>query len=434
MLRRRGILFSGFYAVFHYLHSIVAFGIVCRGHFVAAFVIVPESRRISICTMKEEKKEDACVKVMSSSPCFSMGIIADIQFADIPDGHSYSGQPRYYRHSLEVARYAFEQFQESKVGLVVNLGDIIDGKAQAMHEHGGEKLGDEHDPGHYSLDLVLDALSVYTHGPILHSYGNHCLYNLDRQTLNERLGIPFQVENDGEAEWVGYYSHRIEMLGNGKSSLSSMRLIFLDAYDVAMMQRCPETSRKHQEAVEILKQNNPYNFADGNINSPEGLDGLQRRFVAFNGALGTRQLEWLRKELEHSRRANEKVIIMSHNPIHPDSSSPICLIWNFDEVLGILRDFSDVVVASFSGHAHKGGYVRDLESGIHFRVFEAVLESQPEKTFAVIDFCRGLGNDSENAADEKSRLVVRGFGNCESAVYDFDHTAQTGRSDSSSVE
>jgi len=32
-------------------------------------------------------------------------------------------------------------------------------------------------------------------------------------------------------------------------------------------------------------------------------------------------------------------------------------------------------MASFAGHAHRGGYAIDKKSGIHFRVFESVLET-----------------------------------------------------------
>jgi manganese-dependent ADP-ribose/CDP-alcohol diphosphatase len=287
---------------------------------------------------------------------------------------------------------------------------------------------------------VLDALSVYTHGPILHSYGNHCLYNLDRPTLQQRLGIPFRqepneygkdavpnkatttVESPLEAtkeEWVGYYTHKIQ----------TMRLVFLDGYDIAMMQRCPQTSWKYQQAVTILQQNNPHNFAEGNWNSPDGLHGLQRRFVAFNGAIGPTQLQWFRETLQTARQEQETVIVLSHNPIHPESSNPICLLWNYEQVLDILREYSDVVVACLAGHAHRGGYVRDSISGIHFRVFEAALENRPEKTYAIIHVHCHQHNDDDGDSEEEEeevvrsgKLIVQGFGNCESAVYDFDHT------------
>ena len=215
--------------------------------------------------------EESSSENNDSSPLlFSAGLVADIQYAPIPDGHSFSGSPRYYRHALQAARHAAQHFEREKVELVLNLGDLVDGKCQDVEEHGGVALPDE-DPGHYAADQVLDALSEYQHGPVLHVYGNHCLYNLNRHELQSKLGIPFQKEPCGDL--VGYSAHTVE----------SIRFIVLDSYDVAKMQRCEQSSQKYQAAHAILEKNNP-NHAT-NENSPEGLDGLERRFVAFNGAV-----------------------------------------------------------------------------------------------------------------------------------------------------
>lgn len=74
-----------------------------------------------------------------------------------------------------------------------------------------------------------------------------------------------------------------------------------------------------------------------------------------------------------------------------------------------MRSYKDVILASFSGHAHKGGYVRDEESGIHFRTLEAVLESpDPIRTYGIVEVW----------AD---RMIVKGSGDCVSDVYDLDH-------------
>ena len=331
----------------------------------------------------------------SGNPRFSFGVIADIQYAPIPDGFSYGGVPRYYRHALEAAKHAAQHFQEDQVSLVLNLGDIIDGKCQDIEAHGGDKLPEGTDPGIAAVDDVMNYLSKYTHGPIIHTYGNHELYNLDRASLGERLGIPFVKEPCGDL--VGYRSH----------VHNAVRFVVLDTYDIAMMRRCPESSRKHKLASQIMASNNP-NFP-ALENSPEGLTGVMKRFVAFNGAIDTPQLEWLQETLQEARKMGEKVIVLSHQPILPGSSSPVCLVWNYKEVLAVLREYSDVVVVSLSGHAHKGGYKRD-KSGIHFRVIEAALESpHPIKTYGLVDVY-------------DDRLVIRGFGECTSAVYDFHHT------------
>lgn len=170
----------------------------------------------------------------------------------------------------------------------------------------------------------------------------------------------------------------------------------------------------HQAAKgnEVLEKHNP-NYPHTK-NSPEGLEGVQKRFVAFNGGVDEPQMGWLRMSLEEAKREEQRVIIISHQPILPESSSPVCLTWNYDEVLGLLREYKCTVAASFSGHAHRDGYKRDDVSGIHFRVFEAALESNdPVKTYAFFDV-------------HVDRLEIRGEGDCTSAIYDLNHLSATG--------
>lgn len=343
-------------------------------------------------------------------PLMKIGVIADIQYAPIPDGHSYNGKARYYRHSLVAARHAAEHFQREKVDLVVNLGDIIDGKCQTIDEHWRKRMYSDNDedivvdlqryqqgdPGHCAVDDVVEALSVYD-GKILHTYGNHELYNLSREDIGKKLNIPFVKEKCGDL--VGYYAH--------DSPCKSIKFVVLDSYDIAIMQRCPNTSTKRKKAVKILQENNP-NFPEFE-NSPQGLSGMKKRFVAFNGGLDEPQLSWLRQTLQEARKCQQKVVILSHQPILPETSSPVCLMWNYDQVLRILRDFKDTVAASLSGHAHTCGYVRDAESGIHFRVFSAALESQdPIKTYGFMYVY-------------EDRLEIHGEGDCVSDIYMLDH-------------
>jgi manganese-dependent ADP-ribose/CDP-alcohol diphosphatase len=271
--------------------------------------------------------------------------------------------------------------------LLINLGDIIDGKCAAA-EH-GEK----------AIDNVLEALSEYTHGRILHTYGNHELYVHGREEIFQKLNIPFVIE-DTTSELVGYYSF----------VTNKIRFIVLDSYDIALMGRCPETSLKRREAVQWLSVNNPK--YPNEENSPKGLNGLKKRFVAFNGAVGTVQVQWLQETLRTENSNYERVIVLSHQPILPGSSSPLCLMWNFNDVLRVLRQYRCTIMASFAGHAHRGGYARDEQSGIHFRVFESVLETpRPYMTYGFVDI-------------HEDFMQVRGIGECISAVYDFSHMAQ----------
>uniref|UniRef100_A0A7S3QHI5 Calcineurin-like phosphoesterase domain-containing protein n=1 Tax=Chaetoceros debilis TaxID=122233 RepID=A0A7S3QHI5_9STRA len=387
--------------------------------------------------------EEEIPSAPTSSPLLTFGVLADIQYAPIPDGKSFGGQPRYYRHSLKAAHHAAKHFsrEEENVALVVNLGDIIDGKCQEVEElclaeregevgavataTGGEsdelKKQTQDDstqhssgcPGSSAVDDVVEALSPYK-GRILHTYGNHELYNLSRKEIGEKLQIPFVKEPCGDL--VGYYSFSsssssrdgIENSKDGNDGDEChVQFVVLDTYDIAMMQRCPTTSRKRQLAMKILEENNP-NYPQEE-NSPVGLEGVQKRFVAFNGGIDVPQLTWLRETLAQAQRDNKLVIILSHQPILPSSSSPVCLVWNYQDVLDIMREYKGTVAAAFAGHAHRGGYKRDEESGIHFRIFEATLESNdPIKTYGFVDV-------------HEDCLVVRGEGDCRSAVYSLDH-------------
>ena len=349
---------------------------------------------VAISFMTSKERQPSSKTTLNNSriePKFTVGVIADIQYAPIPDGTSYAGIPRFYQHALVGARIAADYFQSQKVSLVLNLGDTIDGKCQMIEQEGGQPL--DNDPGVECLGHVLEALSPYQHGPMLHTYGNHELYNLNREQIGTMMGIPFVVED--EDELVGYQSY----------SHNGIRFIILDTMDISFMR--PEGSRKRRLADAILTKENP-NFPAVE-NSPQGLEGNQKRFVAFNGAVDKPQLQWLRTTLQEARDENEKVVLMSHQPILPDSCSPVTLVWNYDDVLTVLRDFSDVVVLSLAGHAHKGGYKRDDQSGIHFRVVEAVLETpSPDCTYCTLD-----------VYDDKIHL--QGYGECRSATYDFEH-------------
>lgn len=126
--------------------------------------------------------------------------------------------------------------------------------------------------------------------------------------------------------------------------------------------------------------------------------------------MGKHQLNWLSQTLQQSRINKEKVFIVSHQPILPGSTSSVGLMWNYEQVLDIIRHYNDVIIACFAGHAHKGGYKRDDEySGIHFHVLEAVLETNaPLHTFCVMEVF-------------EEKVVLQGFGDCTSACYEFDH-------------
>ena len=72
-------------------------------------------------------------------------------------------------------------------------------------------------------------------------------------------------------------------------------------------------------------------------NAPENMEGLQRRFVKFGGKVSSGQLAWLRGQLQGAAAEGQRVLVCSHQPLHPDSvlGNHTTLCWNYDEVLAL---------------------------------------------------------------------------------------------------
>lgn len=288
----------------------------------------------------------------SKRAALRIGVISDIQYADVDDGFSVQGVPRYYRGSIEVTDRAVAAWLEQCVDCAIHLGDILD--IHQPRERSSE-----------ALDKVLTHLSKLNK-PMKHIIGNHCLYNLPRAVLNARLGINSQgIE-------TSYYSW---------SPHANWRFIVLDTFDLSIW-GWSKDHPKHGEAVEILARRNP----NPDKNDTSGLQGYDKRFVAFGGGVSQQQLMWLRHELLEARQHGQRVVIWGHVPLCPGTAPHTCLVWNYQEVLAELhRAGSGVVVATLSGHTHRNGYVQD-EHGIHHLVLPGVVEAPPGRdAFGVLE-------------------------------------------------
>lgn len=93
-----------------------------------------------------------------------------------------------------------------------------------------------------------------------------------------------------------------------------------------------------------------------------------------------------------------------HLPIHPHSTDPICLAWNFDELLAIIRSHSSVV-CYMAGHDHDGGYCRDKDTGVHHLTLEGVIETPSDS------------NAFGTVSVYKDRMVLKGKGRLRDRVF-----------------
>lgn len=285
-----------------------------------------------------------------NQPLFSFGVITDVQYADIPDGRSFLGVPRYYRNSILVLQRAVQKWNNHQnISFSLNLGDIVDGYC----------------PKDQSLNAVGKVAKEFENfnGPVYHMIGNHCLYNLPRSKLLPLLSIP-SVDN------CAYYDF---------SPTPGYRFIVLDGYDISAVgwhHDHPHTI----EALNFLNEKNP----NVDKNSPNGLVDLERRFLKFNGAVGKAQLKWLDNILQDATKSNQKVVVCCHIPLDPGATSKEALLWNYDEVMDVIHRYNCVKVC-LGGHDHQGGHSIDSH-GIHHRVLEAALECPPgTDAFGYID-------------------------------------------------
>ncbi|MCF8383548.1 MAG: metallophosphoesterase [Chlorobium sp.] len=249
-----------------------------------------------------------------------IGLITDMHFkVNDKSGAAFTATP-----SL---RACIEDFRNSSVNFVLQLGDMINGTPEQAKEE---------------LRQALPMLNEYE-GTIHHVIGNHCLA-VPQKALLLSLGME-----------RAYYSFRAERF----------RFIVLDGMDVSVLNK-PETDADLRLRQSYLAR-------------PELHD--------YCGAVGERQIEWLQRELQEATTENESVIVVCHFPLHPATTdTKHGLLWNHQEVRKLLGSYP-AVKACIGGHYHYGGYSE--ENGIHYLVLPAFVNrsEHPESAWAVADLC-----------------------------------------------
>ena len=128
------------------------------------------------------------------------------------------------------------------------------------------------------------------------------------------------------------------------------RFLVLDGMDVSSP--APEDAVSAAEAEERLAAN--------------------PKLISYDGAIGRRQLAWLRSQLRDAASAKQRVVVFCHEPALEAAAAADTLLWNADELASILEE-SGVVAAYFAGHHHAGGYAESR--GIHHVTVQGLVES-----------------------------------------------------------
>jgi len=263
----------------------------------------------------------------------------------VDDGSDFLGEElRYFRHSLDIVKFAAGRWSEEGASFIIQVGDLIDGR---------NAKGDK---SHAALKTVIDAFPANI--PRCDVVGNHELYNFSHDDL---VSSGFRIRGEGltcdiepAPGLVGAYSFTPDPM---------WEIIVLDSFDLAV-EGYPDGHPKKEEATQMLTSNNPNALATG-VDWFQGLPESKYRWVAFNGAVGSEQLEWFRKALHTVSEKGRKAIVVSHAPFFTPATTLKTQAWNSDEILDVLHSSDGrCVVAVLAGHDHFGGYSVDSH-GIH---------------------------------------------------------------------
>ncbi|CAK8987641.1 unnamed protein product [Durusdinium trenchii] len=322
---------------------------------VAAGVLALRSRRASFALPPEPKA------------CF--GVVADVQYADVDDAWNFRRtQKRRYRGALEALKLAVEDWKKGPPLLfIADLGDIIDQQCEANND------------SERALQLVLDA---WQDAPahVVHLMGNHELYNFNREEAKTLIPNIFP--------WY----RRLQLV-------PGWRFLILDAYDLNVIEKGGGPAV--EEGIAYISEHNPNDLRAprGTIDMSAGLSGLQKRFVPMGGGIKPEQLQWLREELEDAAASGDRAVVLTHLPVRPEATVAPALLWNYDDILQVFRDFAGVVPLVLAGHYHEGGYAWDPESLTHHVTLPSPLNAPEDKPTA-----HGL----VELWDDK--IVIRGHG------------------------
>ena len=136
---------------------------------------------------------------------------------------------------------------------------------------------------------------------------------------------------------LGKMSHSgSKLMGiSGEISLISIdRMVILDGFEVSCIEGL--TAGKTDEAKEFMLRHNPNDTNTFGIEWSKGLEGINKRFMPYNGKIGDQQMIWLKNTLTQCQSEGESVIILTHIPIHPSAADNLCLLWNYQVLLLLL--------------------------------------------------------------------------------------------------
>ncbi|ETO09651.1 hypothetical protein RFI_27726 [Reticulomyxa filosa] len=252
--------------------------------------------------------------------------------------------------------------------------------------------------------------------PYFHNLiGNHEMYNFDRRKLMEYMYSP----KSNPLEY--YYS---------LSPYPGFVFIFLDSYVVSIQGYDYITTNQNNSISESNAENKD-DSADGNHedfiqeskklyttakellekhnqnkdkNSASEMTGEVRRFVAYNGGFGEKQLQWFAGELEKCKKNKDNVFVFAHLPLSCTKGDEDILSWEFDKIRSIIDQYHPIVKVVFAGHDHVGEMT--VVNDVKYRTLQGAVESDIDKDcFATAYFYQ-------------DKLFLKGYGIIPNELFD----------------
>ncbi|EER06430.1 hypothetical protein Pmar_PMAR006241 [Perkinsus marinus ATCC 50983] len=312
-------------------------------------------------------------KNASSDVLCRFGVIADVQYADKDDAYNFAKtKVRHYRKSVETLARAVDwwnSLQSPCVDFVVNLADLIDG-----HNRGTNTEKE-------AMATVMSELErLKCRNKLVHMVGNHELYCFTRTELAKPQVFP-PTQLSYALSRPPSLADSVYPTGDPSTFYYSFvpcpgwRIVILDPYDLSVMR---EGGGRH--GIELLKGHglDPEGTALCQSHNPndigiqkdffQGLQGLESRWVPFNGGFGKTQVDWLRNLLHGCHEDETNVILCSHVVIHPEATyegNCRTLAWNYEDILKAMYDFPCTKLV-LCGHLHREIYYQDDYSIHHY--------------------------------------------------------------------
>lgn len=268
-----------------------------------------------------------------------VGLIADPQYADKDTKGS-----RFYRNSLLKLDTASKTINKEDVDFTVVLGDLVDVGIQDI--------------------LPVKQRLGNLKSPVYNILGNHDYVDLkDGSKLYKEFGMPspyYIIEKD---KWI---------------------FILLNTNELSDYATKPG-STLHQEWEKMNHQL----VAEKRTNAQ-----------SWNGGIGSKQMQWMEKQLQRAIRKSKEVIIVTHHPLFPENGFEAL---NNREILSVIEKYPNVR-AVLSGHHHEGNF--GTYKGIPMVTLEGMIETAFKNSYGIIDLY-------------PDKLVINGFGRMTSRTLEF---------------